>query len=62
MNGTEELVDVMEDDGRHDNIQNMLSSIVYSQGLTEEEVRHAVDRWHCRVVIPPLDVSDVRYE
>ena len=62
VNGVEELVDVMEDDGRRVNIQNMLSSIVYSQGLTEEEVRHAIDRWHCRVVIPPLDASDFRYE
>lgn len=48
-------VDVMEDEAAPGNIQNMLSSIVYSLGLTEEEARDAISMWHSRTIIPQLD-------
>ena len=51
----------MEDNGQEDNIKNMLSSIVYSLGLNEEEARVAIGYWHSRVIIPSLDSSIVRY-
>ena len=40
-----------------DNIQNMLSSIVYSLGLSDEEVQEAIRNWHKRNILPPLDVD-----
>lgn len=51
-----ELVEVVEEgsqDGQ--NIQNMLSSLVYSLGLNEVETKQVISLWHNRVVIPPLD-------
>ena len=52
-------VDIIEDDGQQDDIQNMLSSIVYSLGLTEEETKIAIARWHGRNIVPPLDSHEV---
>ena len=59
------MVDVMEEgeDGREerDKIQNMLSSIVYSLGFTEEEIRIAITNWHRRYILPVLDSADLRF-
>ena len=51
------------EDGREerDKIQNMLSSIVYSLGFTEEEVRIAITNWHSRYILPVLDSADHRF-
>lgn len=52
---SEELVDVMESDGKEDDIRNMLSSVVYSLGLNEDEARTAINHWHRRNILPSLD-------
>ena len=44
----EEVVDIIEGDGGDQNIQNMLSSIVYSLGLDEGETLVAISNWHKR--------------
>ncbi len=59
----EEVVDVMEGgeeekgEGGDNNIQNMLSSIVYSLGLGEEEVQEAVKNWHRREILPRMSTD-----
>ena len=62
LNGGVEEVDVLEEEeGETDNIQNMLSSIVYSLGFTEDEVREAIGLWHSRAIVPQLDSAALRY-
>ena len=54
-------VDVIEEEERDsENIQNMLSSIVYSLGLTQEEVQQAISYWHSRMIVPQLDQDLVK--
>ena len=51
----EPTVDVTTQQGGGQSIQNMLSSVIYSLGLTEEEASQYLSHWHSRTVIPPLD-------
>ena len=44
-------------EGGDNNIQNMLSSIVYSLGLGEDEVQEAVKNWHRREILPRLSTD-----
>ena len=54
----EPTVDVMtEEEGRGQLVQNMLSSIVYSLGLTEAEELQYLTHWHNRTIVPTLDSS-----
>ena len=50
-------IDVLTQQGRDQSVQNMLSSIVYSLGLSELEESMYLSHWHSRTVIPPLDTS-----
>ena len=50
--GREEVVEVLEEEGR--NVSNMLSSLVYSLGLGEAETKKLISFWHSRVIIPPF--------
>ena len=50
------IVDVEEGS---QNSQNMLSSLVYSLGLTEQETKQAISLWHNRTIVPPLDTADL---
>ena len=43
--------------GRDQLVQNMLSSVVYSLGLSEEEEIQYLSHWHSRTIVPPLDSS-----
>ena len=53
-------VDVMEEEeGDPENIQNMLSSIVYSLGLTQEEAQQAISYWHSRMIVPQFDPDHI---
>ncbi len=62
----DELVDIIEEevtnDGGADNIQNMLSSIVYSLGLGDQEVHEAMKNWHRRNILPPIDNNLLWYD
>ena len=57
----EEVVDIIEGDGGDQNIQNMLSSIVYSLGLDEGETLVAISNWHKRNILPTIDSATIRY-
>ena len=48
-------VNVMDVDESSQDSQNMLSSLVYSLGLTEHETKLAISLWHNRTIIPQLD-------
>ncbi len=54
--GPDEMeVEVLEEETEgSQNIRNMLSSLVYSLGLSEVETKKLVALWHNRVIIPPL--------
>jgi bromodomain and WD repeat domain-containing protein 1/3 len=65
----EDVVNVESDDGEDsnnqmagNNISNMLSSIVYSLGLDQNEARVAINRWHSRNILPPLDTALISSE
>ena len=51
----EPTVDVTTQQERGQSVQNMLSSIIYSLGLTEDEESQYLSHWHSRTIIPPLD-------
>ena len=53
----EPTVDVTSQQGRGQSVQNMLSSIVYSLGLTEAEESQYLSHWHNRTVVPILEAS-----
>ena len=54
-------VDVIkEEEGDSENILNMLSSIVYSLGLTQEEVQQAISYWHSKMIVPQMDQDLVK--
>lgn len=59
--GVREQVDV-EDSQDGQNVQNMLSSLVYSLGLNELETKQIISLWHNRTMIPPLDPSHLSRE
>ena len=49
-------------DGNDDqNVPNMLSSLVYSLGLSDSEAKQAIFLWHNRVIIPPLEPAVFRF-
>ena len=50
-------VDVTSQEERGQSIQNMLSSVVYSLGLSEAEEMEYLSHWHSRVIIPTLEPS-----
>lgn len=54
------IVDVTEDSGSDQNIPNMLSSLVYSLGLSDSEAKQWISFWHNRTIVPPLDPSHLR--
>lgn len=56
------VVDVEESSQDGQNVQNMLSSLVYSLGLNEVETKRIISLWHNRTVIPPLDPSHLSLE
>ena len=53
------IVDVDEGSQDSQSSQNMLSSLVYSLGLTEHETKQAISLWHNRMIIPPLDPAEL---
>ena len=54
----EPAIDVTsQEEGRGQSVQNMLSSIVYSLGLSESEEQQYLSHWHNRIVVPTLDAS-----
>ena len=57
----EEPIVNVTDGGDDQNIPNMLSSLVYSLGLNDNEAKQAISLWHNRNIIPPLDPSTLRY-
>lgn len=63
--GEVEMVDVengQEDSQDGQNVQNMLSSLVYSLGLNELETKQIISLWHNRTVVPPLDPAHLSRE
>ena len=56
------IMDVDEGSQDSQSSQNMLSSLVYSLGLTEHETKQAISLWHNRTIIPQLDLADVSAE
>ena len=46
-----------QEEGRGQSVQNMLSSVVYSLGLSETEVMEYLSHWHSRIIIPTLESS-----
>uniref|UniRef100_A0A1X7SPL1 Uncharacterized protein n=1 Tax=Amphimedon queenslandica TaxID=400682 RepID=A0A1X7SPL1_AMPQE len=58
----DEVVDIIEGDGGDQNIQNMLSSIVYSLGLDEGETLVAISNWHKRHILPAIDSATISSE
>ena len=57
-----DIVDVEEGSQEGQNIQNMLSSLVYSLGLNEAETKRIISFWHNRTIIPPLDPAQLSSE
>ena len=55
-------VNIMDVDESSQDSQNMLSSLVYSLGLTEHETKQAISLWHNRTIIPQLDPADIGAE
>lgn len=53
----EPTVDVLSQQGRGQSVQNMLSSVIYSLGLSESEEAQYLSHWHSRTIIPFLDSS-----
>ena len=58
----EDQVNIMDVDESSQDSQNMLSSLVYSLGLTEHETKQAISLWHNRTIIPQLDQADLSAE
>ena len=58
----EMIVDVEENSQDGLNVQNMLSSLVYSLGLNEMETKQIISLWHNRTVVPPLDPAHLSQE
>jgi hypothetical protein len=56
------VVDVEENSQDGMNIQNMLSSLVYSLGLNEMETKQIISLWHNRTIVPPLDPAYLSHE
>ena len=56
----DEVEVIEEEEGYSENIQNIMSSIVYSLGLTQEEVQQAISYWHSRMIVPQLDQDLVK--
>lgn len=50
-------VDVMSQEGGGQSVQNMLSSIIYSLGLSEAEEQQFLSHWHNRTIVPMLEPS-----
>ena len=57
-----DVVDVQEDSQDGQNVQNMMSSLVYSLGLNELETKQIISLWHNRTIIPPLDPAHLSHE
>ena len=55
-------VNIMDVDENSQDSQNMLSSLVYSLGLTEHETKQAISLWHNRTIIPQLDLAELSAE
>jgi hypothetical protein len=55
-------VNIMDVDEGSQDSQNMLSSLVYSLGMTEHETKQAISLWHNRTIIPQLDPADFTAE
>lgn len=54
----EPAIDVIsQEEGRGQSVQNMLSSIVYSLGLSEAEEMQYLTQWYNRTIIPTLESS-----
>ena len=53
----EPTVDVTSQQDGGQSVQNMLSSVIYSLGLSEEEELQHLSHWHNRTIIPSLDTS-----
>ena len=62
--GAREVVNVVDVENSQDgqNIQNMLSSLVYSLGLNEMETKRIISLWHNRTIVPPLDPAHLSQE
>lgn len=58
----EAQVNIMDVDEGSQESQNMLSSLVYSLGLTEHETKLAISLWHNRTIIPQLDAAEISAE
>lgn len=52
-------INIVDVDESSQDSQNMLSSLVYSLGLTEHETKQAISLWHNRTIIPPLDPAEI---
>lgn len=63
-NGRDEegQVNIMDVDEDSQDCQNMLSSLIYSMGMTEHETKQAISLWHNRNIIPQLDPADLNAE
>ena len=55
-------VNIMDVEEGSQDSQNMLSSLVYSLGLTEHETKQAISLWHNRTIIPQLDSANLSAE
>ena len=53
----EHQVNIIDVDESSQDGQNMMSSLIYSLGLTEEETKRCISMWHNRTIIPQLDVA-----
>ena len=58
----EAQINIMDVDEGSQESQNMLSSLVYSLGLTERETKQAIALWHNRTIIPQLDAAEISAE
>ena len=57
--GPVEVVDVVGGRLEGENIQNMLSSLIYTLGLNEMETKQAISLWQNRTIIRPLDSAHI---
>ena len=57
-------VEVVEEQSQNglQNVQNMLSSLVYSLGLGQMETKRLISLWHSRVIIPPLGHTQLAHD
>lgn len=58
----EQQVNIVDVDETSQDSQNMMSSLIYSLGLTEDETKRCISMWHNRTIVPQLDSAHLSSE